>query len=588
MPDTEEDASVEAEAEEEVPEAADIRDSLIVSGDSTLFDYPLGVLSVGEGAGRKLVAAAAIAESANGEVVVAFPARCWDRAASKRVLSLDLVRKVSTHRAKCARLDDRSRALDSEIRICIGLLTAEGEAAFDLLRDFETDVELSYPFGTSVQPELLPYARSLADLAGNTFEFLTAESAAPEDLRGGPGQSGSSVEDRLVRLEGCFQAIQADLKQLVSKKAPAAAAPSEAPSSAKAPSRATPKRGPRPELEGMDQSVVQAALDSGIDMKHIEEMGRFLRSQGKPTKDEPRATAKARFAKQAVLADDDLDDEDPEEEIDLPIQEAGDPIQVAVTKLTAIAAQLADGKKKDSSLEALLDGSGQADASGSGTSGRKSAAALRALKERLRSQRGELTKVIERNMSADFALRSALPGSSQVPVSCRAWLESRSRVQHYPSTIRFLWMIAGIGDALREEKYEEAYLRSLLGLAAGDQLSIDKGNWNVASEILLEDPPPFPAFTSHTLPTGAEVPFTKLIDARWMEIFIARLREVDLYLESRRKLAAGPGGGHRKGEDGGAPQGRGENEEKPGGPWRPQKGNGRGRGSKGAPAAEDK
>ena len=137
-------------------------------------------------------------------------------------------------------------------------------------------------------------------------------------------------------------------------------------------------------------------------------------------------------------------------------------------------------------------------------------------------------------MGADFALRSALPGSSQIPVSCRAWLESRSRVQHYPSTIRFLWVMAGIGDALREERYEEAYLRSLLGLAAGEQLSIDKGSWNVASEILLEDPPRFPAFTR----TFAEVPFTKLIDAS----FIARLREVDLYLESLRKLAAGPGG----------------------------------------------
>ena len=155
-------------------------------------------------------------------------------------------------------------------------------------------------------------------------------------------------------------------------------------------------------------------------------------------------------------------------------------------------------------------------------------------------------------MGADFALRSALPGSSQIPVSCRAWLESRSRVQHYPSTIRFLWVMAGIGDALREERYEEAYLRSLLGLAAGEQLSIDKGSWNVASEILLEDPPRFPAFTR----TFAEVPFTKLIDAS----FIARLREVDLYLESLRKLAAGPGGGHRKREDGGAPQGRGEND----------------------------
>lgn len=186
-------------------------------------------------------------------------------------------------------------------------------------------------------------------------------------------------------------------------------------------------------------------------------------------------------------------------------------------------------------------------------------------------------------MNADFALRSALPGSSQIPVSCRAWLESRSRVQHYPSTIRFLWIIAGIGDALHEERYEEAYLRSLLGLAAGDQLSIDKGSWNVAGEVLLEDPPPFTSFTSHTLPSGAEVPFTKLVDARWMEIFMARLREVDLYLETRRKLG---GGGPRRGEDGGAPPQRTDAEETPAGPKKPPKG--RGRGSKGASASEEK
>ena len=66
---------------------------------------------------------------------------------------------------------------------------------------------------------------------------------------------------------------------------------------AKAGVRPSPRPVPGPALEGMGQSVVKAALDSGIDIKHIEEMGRFLKAQGRPTKDEPRPSAKARFAK---------------------------------------------------------------------------------------------------------------------------------------------------------------------------------------------------------------------------------------------------------------------------------------------------
>ena len=85
-----------------------------------------------------------------------------------------------------------------------------------------------------------------------------------------------------------------------------------------------------------------------------------------------------------------------------------------------------------------------------------------------------------------------MPGSSQIPVSCRAWLESRSRVQHYPSTISFLWIIAGIGDALREERHEEAYLRCLLGLAAGDQLSIDRGKLECGGRFFSRTPRRFP------------------------------------------------------------------------------------------------
>ncbi|CAE7229550.1 unnamed protein product [Symbiodinium sp. KB8] len=585
MPSAESAEGTAAEAGDEAleGEAQDIRDNLIAGGAEILAEYPLGVLSLSEAGARKLVAACAVGESSDGSVIAAFPGKCWNRAAAKRVIGLDLVRKVSTVRVKCADPENRGQALDSDLRICLGLLTTEGEAAFDFVRDFEEDIDIDYPFGPPDQPELLPHGEALAELAKNTFEFLTGESAPPENPTTSAGAGAQGVEERLGRLEGCFLSIQEDLKKLVGSRAESGTAPPhvEAGAPSSAPIRASAKRAPGPDLSGMDQSVVKAALDSGIEMKHIEEMGKFLRSQ-RPMEDEPRASAKTRFARRTRTVEDDLDDEDPEDENEEAVAEGTDPIHAAVSKLTAIAAQLAEGKKKDSSLDALLDGSGSADSSTTTAGSRKSAAALRALKERLRSQPRELSKVIDRNMSADFSLRSSMPGSSQIPVSCRAWLESRSRVQHYPSTISFLWIIAGIGDALREERHEEAYLRCLLGLAAGDQLSIDRGNWN--------DPPPFPAFATHTLPAGAEVPFTKLVDARWMEIFMARLRDVDLYLESRRKLASGPGAGARRGEDGGAPPGRPEIEETPAAPPRkPLKGSkGKGRDSKGAATSEEK
>ncbi|CAE6965207.1 unnamed protein product [Symbiodinium sp. CCMP2592] len=496
--------------------AEDIRDHLIVISGEVDFEYPLGVISVGSGPARKLVAAAAIGESSDGSVIVAFPGKCWNRTPAKRALGLDFVRKVTAARVRCAGAEDRSRSLDSELRVCLGLLTAEGEAAFDFVRDFEGEVQIDYSFGTSEQPELLPHAGSLAELAKVTFEFVTAESAAQEAA---PSLAPAAIEDRLGRLEGCFQSIQDDLKKLVAGQKTEASLPLR--EKAKPVARAPPPKASGPKFEGLDPQVVKAALDSGIDSKHIEEMGRFLRSQGKGMTDEPRPNIRAKLARQTLEAEDDLDDEDPEDEDQPEEVEVKDPIHAAVTKLTAIAAQLAEGKKKETTLEALLDGSGSGEQASSSTSTRKSAAALRVLRDRLHSRPQELTKVIERNLNADFALRPSLPGSAQVPVSCRAWLESRSRVQNYPSTIRFLWIIAGIADAIRDQRYEEAYLRSLLGLAAGDQLSIDRGSWHVASEVLLEDPPPFPSFTSHTLPTGAEVPFTKLIDSRWIEIFVA-------------------------------------------------------------------
>ena len=93
----------------------------------------------------------------------------------------------------------------------------------------------------------------------------------------------------------------------------------------------------------------------------------------------------------------------------------------------------------------------------------------------------------------------------------------------------------------------EAHLRALLGLAAGDQLSIDRGSWTLASELLLENPANFAAYHNHPLPTGSEPPFTRLMDRRWVEVLITHLRHVESYLETRRKLA-GSGGSELDGD----------------------------------------
>ena len=168
----------------------------------------------------------------------------------------------------------------------------------------------------------------------------------------------------------------------------------------------------------------------------MEEMSRLLGKQGGKLGDLP-GNKGARRAK--LKPKDELEDEDsfPKTVADDEPPTLQNPIEIAVSKLTEIAGQLAAQKKKEGSLEALLDGGGSGSAEGisSGGAAARNAAALRALKESVGQRPEELVKILERNLEADFNTQTCLPGSSTVPVSCRAWLELRSKIQNYPSTI---------------------------------------------------------------------------------------------------------------------------------------------------------
>ncbi len=355
------------------------------------------------------------------------------------------------------------------------------------------------------------------------------------------------VDARLKELESSVQSIAHSLRELVSAKAePSGGAPC-APSTMPGPASSTAPRTvgatakplpakPETALPVVNSDIVGPARLAGVPEEQIQEMLR-LATKGR-TKLADLPVEKPKLRRHVNI----LSESEEEEEL-IPADGgavATDPLMSAVSKLTEIAAHLTLEKKKGRTLEALLDGVGLGGSSESGltTSSRKYSAALRALRNSLTKQPQELSRILERNMREDFMKTAQLPGTGAVPVSARAWLELRSKVQGYQTPVRLLWSIAGVLDCLINDQVPEARARCGLILAMGDQMAIDKGSWIVASEIALEDPPPMAAFNNHTLPSEAESSCTKLIDQRWMELFMAKLADVDNLNDRKKKLGA--------------------------------------------------
>ena len=132
------------------------------------------------------------------------------------------------------------------------------------------------------------------------------------------------------------------------------------------------------------------------------------------------------------------------------------------------------------------------------------------------------------------ALRQVFGG--QV-VTARAWFEHRSKVGYYPTTIRIGWALSKIVDLLKDGSHSEALTRSLLLLSALDQAAIDSGSWLLSAEVLLDTTsPPFSSFQKKPHVDSLDSPHTRLLEARWIELMVHRLRERDSYIEVRRKL----------------------------------------------------
>ena len=64
------------------------------------------------------------------------------------------------------------------------------------------------------------------------------------------------------------------------------------------------------------------------------------------------------------------------------------------------------------------------------------------------------------------------------------------------------------------------------------------GHWDIAAQLLMEDPPPFDAMNRPTAPSAerGEVPHTKLADERWVNVGLSRIQAVDEIFDRRQKL----------------------------------------------------
>ena len=391
------------------------------------------------------------------------------------------------------------------------------------------------------------------------ISFFSAQEEFPQEERDAslveeePGLA--EVYTRVGRLEHTITQMAANLEGLIQpgNRPPAlrtgrAAASSSAPLLPVAPKV---KFAPKPKVIGgqpssaeqfpsLDPGVVKAAVQAGLSEEVLQQMSRLV----------------ARNPKAAKMTDlnvdlmpDPLSDQEEEEvypngQADAGVpEEPTDPVHAALMKLTDIVQTITEDKRKrmgqsrlDNALE-YAGGSSPLEASGIGT-GKRSAAARRALRAMLVEQPAEIHTLIEKLMWEDISSQTLVPGVHAPAFSCRAWVEHRSRITSHRTTAHAAWAVAGALDALINQRPAAARARLAILLMQLDQASIDQGSWVLAAELGLEAGPPMSVMEQHKPPNTAagESPYSRILDPRWAEVSLSHLREQEDFLSKRKNL----------------------------------------------------
>ncbi|CAE8622704.1 unnamed protein product [Polarella glacialis] len=454
----------------------------------------------------------------DGKLPVAIPHAVWNRVTKERHILFQHFAKPIALEVAIRSEEDTKLAAPANTKIWMGVLSSDAERYLFVPFDVDT---LGFQFASTDPMEgvRFPLAEALNNAAAEHYTFMSAPSESGKEMgiATPPG-----VEDRLGRLEGTLESIQDALVRLVAAPAtPPKEAGLKPTAKAAGVKRAEPARkADAAAVPGLAPGLVRAARASGIDEATLEAMSALMKKAPPRLGEQPAARARS-----GPLSESEAEDEEDAEDEDEPLaqkQSASKGVEKAISQLTKLVTMLAserDSAKTVSKLDRALEGLSQA-GSGSTESG--------AMVEQIRAQ-SDLPCVL---LAADS----------------RVWLKHRSHVQAYPTTIRWMWAIAGIHSCLKSERYEEARARTALLLAAGEQFSMDGGSWLLAAEILLEQPPPFSSFARHQLPEPTELQHSRLVDPRWIDAIMAKLKEAEDFQERRKRLQRLLTGRGQKGE----------------------------------------
>ena len=544
-----------------------------------------------EAAEEEVSTAAILITRSQDRLLVAFPREVWHRTVASRLLPAQCLSRPSLCEVAVALADMPGVMRDeTKMKVWIGFLDPKFEKDLKPLKDGDSpDFHLVFEDPIDGE-ERVPLGQPLADVAEDHFSFHSAgEGGAPN---GGPPQV--SIEQRMVALEGHLEAVQTSLATLLSRGEAATGGQKDLPEPPKL-GGATPKkaatarpkaketRGGAMDYAGLDPSVLFSARQAGVPESQLRSLSHLMQKSTKMTDQPGRPRNEKKSAPANVLSESEGEEEEPL----LPGGDGGEaeaaertgdphvggtPVEQAVVQLTRIIGNMARKPTRD--LEALLDGAegGSAEIGASSSGGGKSkAAAYKRLRAALSENPSYVYGRIEDLMDADFLQARSAPGAHLGATSSRAWVEHRSKVLHYPSSVRAIWTIAAIHDCLKVGAVQEARARAAVALAAWDQCSLDNGSWLMSQEVLLESAPPYAAFQMKKLPEPSEQAASKLIDERWLAVLQWKLKDQDTYLETKKRLTQARGRGDpRGGAEDAAVQLK-------------KKGNGKGRDGKGNP-----
>ena len=535
----------------------------------------IGELRVQSAEGPSSSCSVVVIGEIDGAFLVGVPQTAWHRTAGRRYLPRTALGRTVLAEVLAASSEDPAAIRPGvKLKVWLGMLHQSLEDCIDFAVEGALEPDVPFlGFGSRSQERLDPYGPSLSAIASEHFAFLTP---AEENVPGGLDEGEDAWETRLTRLESGMSQLQASLQLLVDGT----------PWSGEATSSAAAGVGPvpgssagvakRPALAGLDPSVVEAARKAGVPEEQLVRMSQLAtKGSGLPA---GKAKAKARLP---LLPEDPLDESDDDRAAlgdGAGSAGPGDPIGKAVVQIGEVLKALHREREKRNDLEDLLDrAEGAAGDSLSGSTGgsRSKTAAYQKLRGALRSTPEHISSSIEGLMAEDFVGAQSGPHQEERRLTVRGWLEHRSHLQSYAGPIRQGWTLATIVDLINAGSVDQAKATALLALASLDQAAIDNGNWLLASEFAMDTAPPFGSFQRPRTLDALEAKQTKILDPRWISLFMARIRERDAFHAAKKNLSGGhQGGSGLQTSDGGGPRLEPDKPDKP--PRKPPKGGGRG------------